>query len=37
MASAGLSQRIWQYLIIEKIKEIKLKNVLEVAYEMEQT
>ena len=31
MASAGLSQRIWQYLIIEKIKEIKPKNVLEVA------
>ena len=28
MASAGLSQKIWQ--IIEKIKEIKPKNVLEV-------
>ena len=31
MASAGLSQRIWQYLIIEKIKETKPKKVLEVA------
>ncbi|MDC0446194.1 class I SAM-dependent methyltransferase [Candidatus Pelagibacter sp.] len=31
MASAGLSQRIWQYLIIEKIRKIKPKKVLEVA------